>query len=374
MKTNYILKTALFVATIFCGLTLIACGSKNADFPYSKQVKQEYVVPASQDKMMAFYISDTAFYSFEKNIDETEKIEFVCHIQQPLQVAPEWKDNPTLSLMVDYYNASQFYHSMSSDMHTALRYEDDGKDLVPKFKALDLSTINDKEIRKFETMCRDNYVALINSNDDYWGLQGATIDSIACTGLNKYLIANMPQIDTSINYDELLSPKHWFSNIYRDFTSKDTMPTEKQKNWLFDQMMHESDFDTRAVQLFALCGLYLSSDTSEIVLHKTEEMMESGIYSPLLPLLWRAYRVLYNDHYACPSTFCYSPNLRYNHYRRLVAHTILRHINEHPDDNIAYMLFHTLSFQPNILRFGYFPYGNQSAAERILLYWQGEYI
>ena len=58
--------------------------------------------------------------------------------------------------------------------------------------------------------------------------------------------------------------------------------------------------------------------------------------------------------YSCPSTFCYSPNLRYNYYRRLVAYAMLRHIDELPGDIIAWHKFLDLAMRENILRGGEF--------------------
>ena len=93
-----------------------------------------------------------------------------------------------------------------------------------------------------------------------------------------------------------------------------------------------------------------------------------------MPVLWRAYRIVYCNKYSCPSTFCEIPNVRFNYYRRLVAYTALKHIETHPDDIAAKVLFFCLALRTNIDRFGEYMFGNQSATERIYLFWNGDVL
>ena len=100
-------------------------------------------------------------------------------------------------------------------------------------------------------------------------------------------------------------------------------------------MLAETDVDLRNAKLIALAGCGASEniyDKKDRVLDEMEKSMEAGEYSPLLFTLWRAYRCMYNEMNVCASKDCYSPNIRYNYYRRLVAHTILKYVEAHPDD------------------------------------------
>ena len=54
---------------------------------------------------------------------------------------------------------------------------------------------------------------------------------------------------------------------------------------------------------------------------------------------------------------------------RLVAYTYLQHIQAFPDDNTARIQFCFLCCTDDILKEGKYPLGNQSAAERIFLFW-----
>lgn len=152
-------------------------------------------------------------------------------------------------------------------------------------------------------------------------------------------------------------------------------PDNEQTESLYNSMLEETDVDLRNAKLIALAGCIASEniyDYKERILDEMEQSMEAGVYSPLLFTLWRAYRFVYNEMYACASTYCYSPNIRYNYYRRLVAHTILKYVEAHPDDTTARFLFQRLSAHLNIMRNGPYPYGNQAALERMYVFWQGE--
>lgn len=119
---------------------------------------------------------------------------------------------------------------------------------------------------------------------------------------------------------------------------------------------------------------YDDGDTVVSLLKDVEQILTSGNYSPLLPVLWRAYRVDYCNKYSCPSTYCEIPNVRFNYYRRLVAYTMLRHIQNTPDDDAAKVAFYCLATRDNINRFGEYYFGNQSAAEYIVLFWNGSVL
>ena len=161
----------------------------------------------------------------------------------------------------------------------------------------------------------------------------------------------------------------WAPDIYTYFVGQESQPTERDKQEVFKYFMAAESFDEKAAWGYVAMGMRMPFEMSEAVIKEVEVMFSSGCYSPLLDPLWRAYRTQYNNMYSCPSTYCYSPNLRYNHFRRMIAYVTMRHIEAHPEDLHARLQYYLMVAHTNIMRFNPYPYGNSSAYEFLNLYW-----
>ena len=180
-----------------------------------------------------------------------------------------------------------------------------------------------------------------------------------------------------------LSPQNFlpkdFPDIYQTyFNPDDTTSITEKKSKLVKCYKTAKGIDQKSACLFTLMGGgggYWDSNTLESEFVKdAEAIFESAAYTPMLPLLWRAYRCKYELMYSCPSRDCYSYNQRYNYYKRLIAYTYIRHIQSYPEDDMAKIQFFYLCNTDNILKNGEYLYGNQSAVERILLFWYGSVL
>lgn len=54
----------------------------------------------------------------------------------------------------------------------------------------------------------------------------------------------------------------------------------------------------------------------------------------------------------------------------MIAYTTLRHIEAHPEDELARVQYYFMVMHTNILRISHsYPYGNSAALEYLSLYW-----
>jgi hypothetical protein len=179
---------------------------------------------------------------------------------------------------------------------------------------------------------------------------------------------------------EHISPRTYYERAmtvpYDSLVGQGADPTDEMKETLYRNYLVQQNYDTRMAMLFMLLGVsYYDYDTiGDKLMRDAEEAFTSGNYSPMLPLVWRAYRVAYCQKYTCPSTYCDIPNVRFNYYRRLIAYTYLKHLERFPDDADAKIQFYFLAYRDNINRFGEYMFGNQSAAEYISIFWNGSTI
>jgi len=341
---------------------------------------------ARRDSLMLSYIQDSVLYACEKDI---EGYRYVCSTLLPLRLCPEWENDTMLTNMVNYYNACHIYSSISTDGDAYIRFLDAEKDLVKEISAVDVSSVSDPEFRNIVAQIRDLNAAIFNQKekklqkngyfnwDNKLFIQNNGKIYELCEEYDNFLYPWMPdkdETDTAQLFRDI-NPATYIPSLYSTYVGQEAEPSEEQKASLYYSMLKETDFDLRNAKLIALAGCSASEniyDYKESVLNEMEQSMEAGLYSPLLFTLWRAYRCLYNEVHACASKDCYSPNIRYNYYRRLVAHTILKYVAAHPDDVTARFLFQRLSAQVNILRHGPYSYGNQSALEWMYVFWNGE--
>ena len=332
-----------------------------------------------RDAMFIEMLSDTIWVHEERLIQETDSVAFYAHMEQPML----WSEtgDTTLRQMADFFNYKRVRYAVATDEQTIQRYYEDVESLDPdriaSWEKIKMSGVSDTLIKK----AMFDALALTLYNNDKLPEGKNPIEVL--DELEYGLVVGLPDLDSAQMHDEIipkLSPKTYLpKKMQRDYDSlvgQYAHPDQKTIDDLYESYLNEKQYNTKLSMLFVLMYNYYWSigDTAAFLLREAETAFTSGNYSPVMPVLWRAYRIVYCNKYSCPSTYCEIPNVRFNYYRRLVAYTSLKHIESHPDDIAAKVLFYCLAFRTNIDRFGEYMFGNQSAAEEISLFWNGDVL
>jgi len=337
---------------------------------------------------LAPYIADSAELTYERKVIADSVSEYVCNHTQYLTYADDWKHNELIGSFIDYYNLNELDHAVRTDMDTYQRYLEGSELMSQLLRKVNIDVIRNDSLRvewgKMLTLLADVYAqgdSVVQTHESYVDYDKPIFvkSNEQYEHIGEMFIRQYSYLEESLNEDlmpdaDSVSPSHWLPKIYTDYVGQDAEATDEQWNVLFKQAQKEQDFSTKATMLFALLCMSAPIDLQAKAIEEAERMMEQGVYSPMLDLLWRAYRVSYSNNYGCPSTWCYSANLRYNYYRRIVAVTMLQYIDAHPDDLFAQLKYITHATRDNIMRMGQYMFGNESATESILIYWQGDIL
>lgn len=349
------------------------------------------------DKTLAAYAADTGYYEFEESCIDDQYC-FVASRIQPLKLPNEWKGKKELSDMVAFYNYMEILHAIETDYDAYERYtsDDDGddidlteeqlkaqeteyaeirRDFFAELDRISLKSITAKglqnRVKTFVKKIKENESRkeVDQSGDDIWNIT-SELDELTGSWLPDIFADSLRYA----SWDERSSPQYylpdWASDVFDCFLGRNAKPTIEDKMEISKRFENSENYNEKVAWGFITLGVERLAPC-EGVLQMCEEMFASGNYSPLLDILWRAYREKYNDTYSCPSTYCYSPNLRYNHFRRMIAYTTLRHIEAHPEDELARVQYYFMVMHANILRLLHpYPYGNSAALEYISLYWK----
>lgn len=344
------------------------------------------------DKTFADYAADTAFFPYEEICIESQHC-FVASRIQPLKLPNEWKSSKRLRDMVEFYNYMAIMHAIETDYDAYERYTTDPgdydeeemkeqgdvnakirRDFFAELDRINLKSLSNEElqqsIRTFIGKLKKMESSEEETTDDgMWDISGV-IDE-----LTESWVPDLEQVDSVELYKwvDMVLPNYylpeWAPDVFDQFLGQDAKPTADDETNIFKCFDEAENFDEKAAWGFVVLGVHRLA-LGVGLLQNVEEMFASGCYSPLLDPLWRAYRIKYNNANSCPSTFCYSPNLRYNHFRRMIVYTTLRHIEAHPDDELARLQYYYMVMHTDILRLNHqYPYGNSAATEAILLYW-----
>lgn len=347
------------------------------------------------DKTMAAYAADTDFYSFEESCIENQLC-FVASRIQPLKLPNEWKGKKELSDMVAFYNFMEILHAIETDYDACERFTYDAADIdlneeqlkaqeaeyaetrydfFAELDRISLKSITNKGLQdRVKTLIRE-----IKANESREEDEEQNEENIwdVTSSIDKLTESWLPDVfDDSLRYvswDVKSSPQYylpdWAPDVFDRFLGQNAKPTLEDKMEISKCFENSENFNEKVAWGFITLGVERLAPC-EGILKMCEEIFASGNYSPLLDILWRAYREKYNGTYSCPSTYCYSPNLRYNHFRRMIAYTTLRHIEAHPEDELARVQYYFMVMHTNILRFNHpYPFGNSAATEYMLLYW-----
>lgn len=332
-----------------------------------------------RDALFEQMLADTTWVHEERLIQEADSVAFYAHMEQPMLWA-ETADT-TLRQMVDFFNYKRVRYAVATDEQTIQRYDENYdellKEMIASWKKIKMQGVSDTTIKKAM------YDALAITTENNNQLPEGKNPVEVLDELEYGLVAYFPDIDSVQMRNEIipkLSPKTYLpkkmQSDYDSLVGVKVKPDQETKQKLYDLYLSEENYNTKLSMLFVLLYNYYSdySDKTAFLLKEAETAFTSGNYSPVMPVLWRAYRVVYCMMYRCSSTFCEIPNVRFNYYRRLVAYTSLKHIESQPDDIAAKVLFYCLAFRTNIDRFGEYMFGNQSAAEEISLFWNGDVL
>lgn len=331
-----------------------------------------------RDALFEQMLADTTFLHEERLIQEADSVAFYAHMEQPL-LWPHGGDT-TLRQMADLYNVCMANNAWPTDADTWRRYyEADSvgleKQMLDEFKKMQFPEIAD-------TMA----VAVLNQTVKLYSENKAEEGNMLIAKQFDKMIQCIRFPDTNVIENEILpelTPRTYLPKKWKDDKQYDsivgqgvTKPDNQLLEDLYTSYKTETNYNAKIAMLFMLmCGNYFSvSDTLVDIVEDAEDIFASGNYSPLLPVLWRAYRVIYCERYCGISTYSQIPNVRFNYYRRLVAYTMFRHVEKHPYDTAARVAFFFFSYRDNINRFGEFMFGNQSTAELISLFWHGSVL
>ena len=136
----------------------------------------------------------------------------------------------------------------------------------------------------------------------------------------------------------------------------DVIVTEEQIGNLKTAIEAEHDIDRRTILVMELFRLDRDSDTDTALY--LGEIMESGLYTKYLLEAWLTWRAIVQDLYFGISTYSLIPNRYYDKLRVKCINTILRHIQDSPDEYDLCLLENLIKC-PGILRMGSL-YGNET--------------
>ena len=398
MKTQQLLLSLLMLVGVGCSPTPHAENQQNEtpEILESDSVNNGFVWPDSLglsrpnepaecylDPTLRAYSADTALFAEEEQFIE-DQLAFVAHYASTITLPKAWSNHPILSQMVEYYNFMSFAHAIETDLDAYYRYEDEVEEgetdsllmaLKEEYGRLHLNDLKKKQTR---TKINDIIQWALSDEDARQAMDTLPDSPTDITLVNALLtdswMDEMP--DDSLELERIYCQAmpqgylpDWVPDIYVHFVGQESQPTETDQEEVYKRFMAAESFDEKAAWGYVAMGMQMPFEMSEAVIREVEVMLSSGCYSPLLDPLWRAYRTQYNNLHSCPSTFCYSPNLRYNHFRRMIAYVTMRHIEAYPEDLQARLQYYNMVTHADIIRFNPYPYGNSSAYEFVNLYW-----
>lgn len=356
----------MFAAFMAAGV-VTGCKSK-------KDMQENY-----RDDMFMAMLNDSTCMVEEYRIQNHDSLPYTVAFYADLEQPVLWEEggDTTLRMMADWYNACMVSNAIETDVDTWERYSDEEEgnieeDMLDSWRKITFKGICD-------TMARRRLKEAVEVSTAQTGDEEKRDVSDVADRLSAW----MDDIDEDYFdscMEKRLSPKTYYKNRmtvpYDSLVGQSVKPTDERKEMLYRNYLAQQDYDTRMAMLFMLMYAYYydNNDTTTNLLRHAEEAFTSGNYSPMLPLVWRAYRVLYCSIYSCPSTYCDIPNVRFNYYRRLIGYTYLKHLERYPNDKDAKIQFYFLAYRENINRFGEYMIGNQSAAEYISIFWNGSTI
>ena len=282
---------------------------------------------------------------------------------------PEYRDaeHPFLRQAEDIYNSCLICNGIWDELEIWIRfYEGRDKAAADSIRSVDVSCLQDKELRLAATTYRDGMAGFIDETEDYdW-------DETTTSELRASFTAKIND--------------KWY-RYYENPDTLDVVTAEWNRPYVDSvravfKRYQETDEDSRlGVMLEALnecrsfseqCLLYdywadsvESENEDEWIVAVGRRLMEAGRYSPQLFHVWAVWRPLCQTLYFGMSRDSNIPNQFYNRYRGLCYRTVLAYLSLHPDDFLAMNCASLLAGRSDINRFGIYPMGNQAIMEMV---------
>lgn len=313
--------------------------------------------PASQSTSSVYQEPDWA------NID----IESISDKDDWLHASEAQLSNPLARQLVDAYNYSVVWRNLYTDLDLSWRMWwnsssiENINSLYDSVISMDCFTLSDTEMAHLADSLK-HAVAL------------AVVDSTSTLYeqyFDRYMGAVLDYYDSfhvtpeSSKEDEDLYAT--YIQNYAELKEKRMQSDSMHQQKLLSMIANETDMNRRCVYAMEYAhsstdGPYFTDAVPVLV-----NIMCMGEYSPILYDIWRTWRTMQAMRMGM-SRDSAIPNLQYNALRLIVAHTMLNHIIEHPDDEEAIRAFLYLSACANINRYGDFLFGNQNFEEQMITF------
>lgn len=286
---------------------------------------------------------------------------------------PEYRDSkiPFLAVAEEFYNNCSFAWNMWSNFevwyrgHTAGDLRND-KDVIQSIRAFDVNIIRDAELSKAAQSYRDSILVLMSMGlDDWddahnaWNVRGTYNDAIAKKACRFYDDKDefQDRYNKIVEYAEGMGDDKFSHYLNSN--------EDEQVSVMLSELNTCANFDEQC----SLWRKWANSKESEGVdawlVAVGNKLMESGNYNPNLNRIWITWRTLCQFYYCGASKDSVIPNPFYNQYRRICYQTCLKRIENHPDDTFAMNCAASLSGNPNVIRIGDFPNGNDAVIDAL---------
>ena len=293
-----------------------------------------------------------------------------CESDWPVKL-PNFEDDSKgfSSVAQDLYNTLVTTYDMNSDFEiwyreaTSGTHMADSTDIFASIGRMDFTCIRDPKLRKGLEESRDELVWCINSGLDGW-TEERNPSACAAT-LAEYLTAEYLENESS--------PVHVGEAFEQAvMLDADTLVAEEYaRNWKgvgswLEDMIREKDFN-KCCELAVMGMRNISGDDTFWAIEVATKLINSAIYSPMLPLVWRMWRSNSQHEFGGLSRDSFIYNGFFNVYRKKVFLTVMMHIVAHPEDMQAEGVAQYMILTDNILRNGSFILGNDNGIERMNL-------
>jgi len=283
----------------------------------------------------------------------------MCEQDQWFRIPSDVKPTALILNLQDAYNAEVVLHSAYSDMELFWRWECRTDTAM---RELDLSIFHDNDTKNEASRLLTTFAdAQADSTIDVSEVLYA-FEAMLCQRYHASCFMDTGMITEEV-YWQALDKSQWVNDYDALYALRDKSDSLHQAS-LLERFGRSKDINERCV--LALEYAHSSEDgpyfTQAIPL--LEQVLTAGEYSPLLMEAWRTWRALMTTRMGA-SKDSDIPNAEFNALRRVCCTTMLRHIAAHPDDWMAINNFLVCGYLDNILRYGDYPFGNQSMMERL---------
>ena len=345
--------------------------NRSNSFEYSKPIDLTDILQAyelyqksSADEQESILFSFVDEEMCEGEVTLFEDTSFVIRL-------PEYRDSkiPFLAAAEEFYNNCSFAWNMWSNFevwyrgHTAGDLRND-KDIIQNIRAFDVNIIKDAELSKAAQSYRDSILVLMSMGlDDWddahnaWNVRGTYSGAIAKKACRFY--------DDKDEFLDMYNKIVEYAEGMRDdkFSHYLNSNEDEQVSVMLSELNTCANFDEQC----SLWRKWANSKESEGVdawlVAVGNKLMESGNYNPNFNRIWITWRTLCQFYYCGASKDSVIPNPFYNQFRRMCYHTCLKRIETHPDDIFAMNCAASLAGNPNVIRIGNFPYGNDAVID-----------